>query len=161
SDHALELGPRAQTIGHIRIFAPAYGAPEQFDDTVGKVGPASDVYSFALIFLEALRDDAVRAGEHIGEFAMTALDPSRKRPSRALNQTVRMATSSAPPPVNVPPVQSGASALGATPLTSTLMMDNVQRVLTPVPPTTRTGEVPLDASPMAHSLAYSGSPVPP
>ncbi len=287
SDHALDMGPRAQTIGQIRIFAPAYGSPEQFDDAVGKVSPASDVYSFSLIALECLRDQAVREGEHIGEFAMMALDagarptprnlgvpvgdaveevfaratamkptdrpadmgelwgmlknavqrdresgrppsanvvaprswkprapaagqpppssekplapnvsapivevarpgsiapppvspravspiasapaqpprPSRPPGPRLPNQTVRM--SSAPPHPGEPPragsvpppaVTSGAAALGATPLTSTLMMENAPpRILTPVPATTRTGEPP-NTSPMASPMAQS------
>jgi hypothetical protein len=88
SDHALEMGPRAQTIGQIRIFAPAYGSPEQFDDSVGKVGTASDVYSLALIVLEAMRDRAVREGEHIGEFALMALDPNLHPTPRALGVSV-------------------------------------------------------------------------
>ncbi|MBK6463606.1 MAG: hypothetical protein IPF92_21770 [Myxococcales bacterium] len=50
----LAVGPRAQTLGQIRIFAPAYGAPEQFDDRLGPVGPYTDVYSLALVLLEAL-----------------------------------------------------------------------------------------------------------
>src|SRR5262249_25790151 len=82
SDHALEMGPRAQTIGQIRIFAPAYGAPEQFDDAMGKVGPQTDVYALAMIVLEALRDKPVREGEHLGEFAMKALDANLPTPRR-------------------------------------------------------------------------------
>jgi hypothetical protein len=88
SDHALELGPRAQTLGQIRIFAPAYGSPEQFDDSVGKVGPPSDVYSFALIVLEALRDLPVREGEHLGEFALMALEPNGRPTPRSLGVPV-------------------------------------------------------------------------
>jgi eukaryotic-like serine/threonine-protein kinase len=88
SDHALEMGPRAATLGQIRIFAPAYGSPEQFDDTVGKVGPASDVYSFALIVLEALRDLPVREGEHLGEFALMALEPNGRPTPRSLGVPV-------------------------------------------------------------------------
>ena len=88
SDHALELGPRAPTLGQIRIFAPAYGSPEQFDDSVGKVGPASDVYSFSLIVLEALRDFPVREGEHLGEFAMMALEPKGRPTPRSLGVPV-------------------------------------------------------------------------
>jgi hypothetical protein len=76
SDHALALGPRAQTIGQIRIFSPAYASPEQFDDNVGPIGPASDVYALALVLLEVLRDEPVNEGEHVGEFAMRTLDPS-------------------------------------------------------------------------------------
>ena len=35
ADSALAMGPSARTIGNIRMFAPAYGAPEQFDERVG------------------------------------------------------------------------------------------------------------------------------
>jgi serine/threonine protein kinase len=69
---------RTQTVGQIRIFAPAYGAPEQFDDGVGSVGPASDVYAFALILIEALRDRCANEGQHLGEFAVKTLDPNRR-----------------------------------------------------------------------------------
>ena len=82
SDHALEMGPRAQTIGQIRIFAPAYGAPEQFDDAMGKVGAQTDVYSLAMIALESLRDRPVREGEHLGEFALKALESDLPTPRR-------------------------------------------------------------------------------
>ncbi len=88
SDHALEMGPRAHTLGQIRIFAPAYGSPEQFDDAVGKVGPQSDVYSFSLIVLEALRDRSVREGEHLGEFALMALEPNGRPTPRSLGVPV-------------------------------------------------------------------------
>ncbi|MDB5219857.1 MAG: serine/threonine protein kinase [Myxococcaceae bacterium] len=83
-DGALNMGPRAQTVGQIKIFAPAYGAPEQFDDRIGAVGVASDVYSFALILLEALRDRNVVEGTHLGEFAQTTTDPNRRPTPRAL-----------------------------------------------------------------------------
>ena len=32
---------RTQTVGQIRIFAPAYGSPEQFDDSLSKASTAS------------------------------------------------------------------------------------------------------------------------
>ncbi len=88
SDHALELGPRAQTIGQIRIFSPAYGAPEQFDDKVGMVGPWTDVYALALIVLEVMRDQTVIEGEHIGEYAMKALDTVVRPTPRTLGLAV-------------------------------------------------------------------------
>jgi serine/threonine-protein kinase len=69
---------RTHTVGQIRIFAPAYGAPEQFDDTIGPVSAASDVYAFALILLEALRDRSINDGAHLGEFAQQAVDPNRR-----------------------------------------------------------------------------------
>ena len=58
------------------MFAPAYGAPEQFDDRLGAIGPWTDVYAIALVVLEALADRTVMEGEHLGEFAMKALDAS-------------------------------------------------------------------------------------
>jgi serine/threonine protein kinase len=88
SDHALEMGPRAVTLGHIRIFSPAYGAPEQFDDQVGKIGAWTDVYAIALIILEALRDRTVNEGEHIGEFALKALDADTRPTPRGLGIAV-------------------------------------------------------------------------
>ena len=66
-------------MGNVRMFAPAYGAPEQFDDSVGAIGPWTDVYALALVVLEALTDRTVMEGEHLGEFAMKALDPSTVR----------------------------------------------------------------------------------
>jgi serine/threonine protein kinase len=80
SDHSLAMGPRAQTMGHIRIFAPAYGAPEQFDDKLGIAGAWTDVYALALIALEAMTDRQIVDGEHLGEFANKTLD-SENRPS--------------------------------------------------------------------------------
>ena len=88
SDHALEMGPRAVTLGHIRIFAPAYASPEQFDDKVGKIGPATDVYSITLVILEMLRDRTVNEGEHLGEFAMRTLDEVNRPTPRALGIAV-------------------------------------------------------------------------
>jgi serine/threonine-protein kinase len=74
ADSALAM-PSARTIGNMRMFAPAYGAPEQFDERVGDVGPWTDVYAMALVALEALSDRTVMDGEHVGELAMKALDP--------------------------------------------------------------------------------------
>jgi serine/threonine-protein kinase len=80
SDSAIAMGTVARTVGNVRMFAPAYGAPEQFDESVGPIGPWTDVYAIALVFMEAARDRTVMEGEHIGEFAMKALDP-RVRPT--------------------------------------------------------------------------------
>src|SRR4029077_10892538 len=35
ADAAIAMGPQARTVGNLRMFAPAYGAPEQFDDRLG------------------------------------------------------------------------------------------------------------------------------
>jgi eukaryotic-like serine/threonine-protein kinase len=87
-DGALNMGPRQQTVGQIKIFAPAYGAPEQFDDRIGTVGAFSDVYAFALILIEALRDRCVNEGTHIGEFAQSACDPAKRPTPRAFGVDV-------------------------------------------------------------------------
>lgn len=87
-DSTLALGQRAATVGHVRIFAPGYGAPEQFDHDLGPVGPWSDVYSFALVILEVARDQAVITGEHLGEYAQKAVDPKLRPTPRAVGLSV-------------------------------------------------------------------------
>jgi serine/threonine-protein kinase len=84
SDHALSLGPRVATIGQIRMFTPAYAAPEQFHDALGIIGPYTDVYSFAVLLVELLADRAPIDGEHIGEYADKALDPVHRPTPRSL-----------------------------------------------------------------------------
>jgi serine/threonine-protein kinase len=88
ADSTLAMGPSARTLGNVRMFAPAYGAPEQFDERVGAVGPWTDVYSLSLVFLEALTDRTVMEGEHLGEFAMKALDPQYRPTPRSLGVAV-------------------------------------------------------------------------
>jgi hypothetical protein len=84
ADSALAMGAAARTLGNVRIFTPAYGAPEQFDESVGAIGPWTDVYAIALVVLECLTDRTVVDGEHIGELAAKALDPGRRPTPRAL-----------------------------------------------------------------------------
>ena len=88
SDHALSLGPRVATIGQIRMFTPAYAAPEQFHDVLGAIGPYTDVYSFAVMVVELLADRAPIEGEHIGEYADRALDPGHRPTPRSMGVTV-------------------------------------------------------------------------
>ncbi|MDP9034220.1 MAG: serine/threonine protein kinase [Myxococcota bacterium] len=88
ADSALAMGPTARTLGNMRMFAPAYGAPEQFDDGVGPIGAWTDVYAIGLVLLEALTDRAVREGEHIGDFARQALDATWRPSPRALGLQV-------------------------------------------------------------------------
>jgi eukaryotic-like serine/threonine-protein kinase len=84
SDHHLELGPRAATYGKIRIFSPAYAAPEQLDDRVGKIAPWTDVYTFAIVMLEALCDDPPISGDDLGVIVGKTLDPAHRPTPRAL-----------------------------------------------------------------------------
>lgn len=95
ADSALAMGPSARTIGNLRMFAPAYGAPEQFDERLGSVGPWTDVYAAALVALEAVRDAPVVEGEHLGEFAAKALDARNRPTPRRLGVPVGDAVESA------------------------------------------------------------------
>ena len=88
SDHALALGPRAATMGSIRMFTPAYGAPEQFDYSLGKVTPATDVYALALLVTELLLDRPPISGEHLGDFLERATDPVTRPTPRTLGAVV-------------------------------------------------------------------------
>ena len=88
ADSAIAMGPTQRTMGNVRMFAPAYGAPEQFDDSVGAIGPWTDVYSLALVVLEALTDRTVMEGEHLGEFAIKALDYVNRPTPRSLGLAV-------------------------------------------------------------------------
>ncbi len=92
ADAAIAIGPTARTVGNVRMFAPAYGAPEQFDDRTGAIGPWTDVYAIALVVLEALGDRTVMEGEHLGEFALKALDGDHRPSPRALGIAVGDAT---------------------------------------------------------------------
>jgi eukaryotic-like serine/threonine-protein kinase len=84
ADSALAMGPAARTLGNVRIFTPSYGAPEQFDEGVGPIGPWTDVYAVALVVLEVLTGRTVGDGEHLGELAAKALDPAHRPTPRAL-----------------------------------------------------------------------------
>jgi serine/threonine protein kinase len=88
ADSAIAMSPSARTIGNVRMFAPAYGAPEQFDTSVGAIGPWTDVYALAIVLLEVVSDREVRQGEHLGEFAMKALDEANAPTPRTLGITV-------------------------------------------------------------------------
>jgi serine/threonine-protein kinase len=94
-DGALDMGPRQETVAHLKIFAPAYGAPEQFEEQLGPVGAPSDVYAFAIVMLEALRDRGVHDGTHLAHFVQSACDPNRRPTPRALGMDVSDAVESA------------------------------------------------------------------
>jgi serine/threonine protein kinase len=88
ADSALATANATRTMGNVRMFAPAYGAPEQFDENVGPIGPWTDVYALALVTLEALRDRTVMEGDHLGEFVVKSLDPVSRPTARALGIVV-------------------------------------------------------------------------
>jgi serine/threonine-protein kinase len=65
----------AATAGDIMMCSPRYAAPEQFNPRLGPIGPATDVFSLALVLLEALRDQRVRKGDGLVGCMSEALDP--------------------------------------------------------------------------------------
>jgi serine/threonine protein kinase len=74
----------AMSVGNIAIFSAPYAAPEQFDPAMGAIGAFTDVYSFALVFLEALTDRRVRTGEGLAECLVQACKPSTSLTVRQL-----------------------------------------------------------------------------
>jgi serine/threonine-protein kinase len=84
----LELGPRNATLAQIRIFSPAFAAPEQFDAKLAPPGPYTDVYSLALIASEVLAGRAVRNADNLGAMMQIALAPNAPRTPRALGVPV-------------------------------------------------------------------------
>jgi len=84
SDHVLSLGPRAVTLAQLRIFTPSYGAPEQFDERFGAIGPWTDVYALALMVVELLTDRTPNEGEDLSELMDHACFSSQRPTPRAL-----------------------------------------------------------------------------
>jgi serine/threonine-protein kinase len=84
----LDLGPRTQTIAQIRIFSPAYAAPEQFDSRLAAPGAYSDVYALALVAVELLTGKPVREGTTLGEMMQKALDARAPRTPRQMGAQV-------------------------------------------------------------------------
>ena len=68
---------QAATVGNFMMCSPRYAAPEQFDPKIGAVGPWTDVYSLALVLLEALRDEKVRKGEGLVGCMEEAVNPNK------------------------------------------------------------------------------------
>ncbi|HRG99976.1 MAG TPA: serine/threonine-protein kinase [Polyangiaceae bacterium] len=61
-------------------FTPLYAAPEQFDRTLGGTGPWTDVFAFALVFVELLLGHEALQGDSLLELARAAAN-ERVRPS--------------------------------------------------------------------------------
>jgi len=75
---------QAATVGNFMMCSPRYAAPEQFDPKIGAVGPWTDVYSLALVLLEALRDDKVRKGDGLVGCMEEAVSPKADISGKAL-----------------------------------------------------------------------------
>jgi serine/threonine protein kinase len=67
----------AMTIGSVMVVSPQYATPEQVDPSVGGIGPWTDVYSFAIVLLEALLDRRVRKADNFADLLVEVMDVSR------------------------------------------------------------------------------------
>lgn len=88
SDHALSMGKRAATLGQFRLFTPAYGAPEQFNEKLGAIGPWTDVYAFALLVSEVLTDRSPVDANDYPTLLSLVLDPNVRPTPRTLGAHV-------------------------------------------------------------------------
>ncbi len=66
-------------------FTPLYAAPEQWDPTLGTIGPATDVFAMGLTLVEACVLAPPHAGTvQIGEVLRAVMDPTRRPDLRRL-----------------------------------------------------------------------------
>jgi len=86
-DEVLGQAPHQTSVG-VFLFSPSYGAPEQFDPKVRKIGPWTDVYALAVVLLEVLRDKKVRSADNVANQVIRALDPQNRPTPRALGLEV-------------------------------------------------------------------------
>jgi eukaryotic-like serine/threonine-protein kinase len=74
----------AMTIGSVMVVSPQYATPEQVDPSVGSIGPWTDVYSFAIVLLEAMVDRRVRTADNFADLLVEVMDVSRSVSPRKL-----------------------------------------------------------------------------
>jgi serine/threonine protein kinase len=82
----------------LRLSLPGYAAPEQIDESIGKVGPRTDVYALALVVTEAL------AGHSLPQFldqvlqrALSAVPAQRQADAGELWRELSSAVAPRPP----------------------------------------------------------------
>ena len=81
SDETIGVRPSVETGVGVHFCSPSYGAPEQFNSKLGKVGPWTDVYSLALVLFEVMTGDKVRPAANLAEGLLKAIDPNTGSPS--------------------------------------------------------------------------------
>jgi eukaryotic-like serine/threonine-protein kinase len=79
-DEAIGLRPSVETGIGMAMCSPSYGAPEQFNSTIGPIGPWTDVYSLTLVLLELMRGEKVRPASNLADGLLAAIDPERGSP---------------------------------------------------------------------------------
>jgi len=73
-----------QTTGGPASFTPYYAAPEQLDPRLGRTGPWTDVYGFALVLSETLSDRPPISGADLVSVIAQSTDSARRPTPRAL-----------------------------------------------------------------------------
>ncbi len=69
-------------------FTPLYGAPEQFDRTVGSTGPWTDVFAFGLVLVEVMLGREALVGDNVTQLGFSAMDERRRPSPRSLGLIV-------------------------------------------------------------------------
>jgi serine/threonine protein kinase len=72
------------TTGGPGSFTPYYAAPEQLDPRLGRTGPWTDVYGFALVLVEMLTDRSPIDGNDLVSVIAQSTDPVRRPTPRTL-----------------------------------------------------------------------------
>jgi len=81
-------GAFTKTTGLVTSFTPAYGAPEQFSRSHGATGPWTDVFSLALVVVEAATGRDALEGDDFLQLGMAAANPDVRPTPRALGALV-------------------------------------------------------------------------
>ncbi len=81
-------GSFSKTSGNVTSFTPAYGAPEQFSRTHGATGPWTDVFSFALVLVEALTNKAPLDGDDFVQLGFASANTASRPTPRTFGAPV-------------------------------------------------------------------------
>ncbi len=88
TEHASFTEALAATKQAPTAFTPRYGAPEQFNKQRGASGPWTDVFAFALVFVELVSGRKALEGDDPTELYVMAADPMMRPTARARGANV-------------------------------------------------------------------------
>lgn len=88
TEHATFTEALAATRQAPTAFTPRYGAPEQFNKQRGASGPWTDVFAFALVFVELVSGRKALEGDDPTELYVMAADPMMRPTARARGANV-------------------------------------------------------------------------
>jgi eukaryotic-like serine/threonine-protein kinase len=176
-----------QTGASLQAFTARYGSPEQFSRRYGSTGPWSDVFSLALVLIEAVVGHSALEGTDAAQLFIAAADTTRRPTLRALGvdagdaiEAVLTVALSVDPKERYPNAglfwdaleaalrQSGDAAnLGAAPLSavsapifSSTSATRVEGTAPPLSPATSPGALAGSATELTASTPLPGQPAP-